>query len=94
MTLLALGTLDTLESATLVGELARLGVVLHRSGTTLRASAPAGTLTPELRRVIATRKAELLEHVGPWPCVACRRFAFARRDTRCFWCRTSTTGAA
>lgn len=73
-------------------ELLRLGVVLYRSGTRLRASAPAGVITPELRTVIADWKDELLALVTPHPCTGCGKFAFPA-PTRCYWCRSTPEGS-
>ncbi len=47
--------------ATLLVELADLGVTVHADGVRLRLDAPAGALTPDLLAAVKSCKAELLE---------------------------------
>jgi hypothetical protein len=45
-------------------------------------------LCAELR----ARKADILAHLTPHPCVGCGSFAFRTPGTRCYWCRTGAGG--
>jgi hypothetical protein len=81
----------------LLDALRRAGVALSRSGGDLRYTAPAGTMTPELKAAVVSHKAELLWLVGPCPWCGCpldRGRCWRCHDRRCEVCRTRNTGSA
>lgn len=80
----------TPSTATLLDDLARLGVRLHRLDDRIGVNAPKGILTDDLRSRIVSRRAELLDLLGN--CPGCRRPLDRGRCWRCHWRRCSGCG--
>lgn len=79
------------DAARLLDELRDLGIVIYRSGPSLRATQPAGRITPDVRAAIAEHRDALLELLTTHPCTACGKFAFPCAGVTCWWCRAHPT---